>query len=134
MSYTGDLIKRVAADIPDDVDLGDQGDVIRALCAKGWAPKDYDAIFDDVIDRARARRQRERIGTAVGLAGIVALIWFCIVALAPEHAMAATAPAQADSHELLKLTAFLIVCIIVLTTVGIVVLNAFMPVNREDRG
>lgn len=50
------LVEIIARDIPDDCDLADQGDVLRALMALGYSPRHVDDVLDDAIDAKRIGR------------------------------------------------------------------------------
>jgi hypothetical protein len=46
----------IARTIPDDVDLDDEDDVIRALFAERFCWSDISDIFEEVIERAKENR------------------------------------------------------------------------------
>ncbi len=47
----------IARALPNDVDLDDDGDVIRALFLARYCAADFDCVLDEVIERARFNRE-----------------------------------------------------------------------------
>lgn len=52
-------VAMIARCIPNDADLDDEADVIRALFAARLCAKDFDDCLDDAIERAKWNRERE---------------------------------------------------------------------------
>lgn len=57
-------IRMVAYAIPDDVDLSDDADVIRALYAARFSSRDFDDVLDDAIAHARTLRTAKMMEAA----------------------------------------------------------------------
>lgn len=52
------MVERVASAIPQDADLNDEADIMRALFAAGVSRVDFEDVLDSAIAKAAADRRR----------------------------------------------------------------------------